>query len=144
MDEDDIKDDITNAYLLALFGWQHISPQIPGVQCSLCFARGQFHIDQQTFDAFNEHRVYCPWRNSQIARALPPKKHYETKTLSGIEWMTQVVHIEYALLVRRHHLGFHNQHIKDEVYKKVKKEIAQSYKLLDEIMPRIKQIETIE
>ena len=133
-----------NAYLLALFGWQHINPQMPGVQCSLCFARSKFPIDQQTFDAFNEHRMYCPWRNSQIARALSPKKHYETKTLSGIEWMTQVVHIEYGLLVRRHHLGFHNQHIKDEVYKKIKKEITQSYNLLDETMPRIKQIETIE
>ncbi|KAG0810521.1 hypothetical protein G6F29_007732 [Rhizopus arrhizus] len=133
-DNDDINNNILNAYLLASFGWQSIDVETPGIRCDLCFAHKFFYNDQEALDAINTHHIYCPWRNSDVACALSPKKSYQTQKLSGFEWMIQVVYIEYDLLIRRHHFGYYNQYLKDEAFKKSTNEIIESRKSLDEII----------
>lgn len=133
------------AYILSLYGWKSLNEDIPGVQCDLCFMRKAFSQSEEneSFDVLEEHKLYCPWINAKTAQAYTPKTFLSSRndTISGFEWMKDVISMEYSLLNRKECLSLSAIHAADEKYHDIKYKMFKSYDLLKEWKKTIEKLE---
>ncbi|OBZ87842.1 hypothetical protein A0J61_04122 [Choanephora cucurbitarum] len=115
-----------DAYLLSLFGWTLLHPDLPGIQCDLCFSqKGFFQLDK--LDVLEEHKPYCPWRTGEEEQ-------------SGYEWMMGIVSMEYNLLIKRQDLSLASDFERTERFYRLKQTMLQSEKTLLAWQARIEAV----
>ncbi|KAI8082632.1 C3HC zinc finger-like-domain-containing protein [Gilbertella persicaria] len=119
------QDNVTiNPYILSAVGWSTLHPEIPGVKCDLCFSQKGFYQVHE-FDVLQEHKAYCPWRTS------------------GLDWMMEIICIEYNLLVKRQDLSLSSNHEQDEKLYKIKQKIYESQNVLKTWKSKIEAISRV-
>jgi hypothetical protein len=135
----------TSAYLLSLYGWKSLNENIPGIQCDLCFERKAFYqLEGEKFDVLDQHKLYCPWRNCTTANAYTPKEFSNIKNqkIDGINWMKEIINIEYSILIRKKNLSLTSKFASDEKYHTLKHKMQQSYNLLNNWKLTFEKLET--
>ncbi|KAI7901976.1 C3HC zinc finger-like-domain-containing protein [Cokeromyces recurvatus] len=140
--EKDSKEMIDSAYLLTVFGWSSLHEGIPGIQCNLCFKRKAFNCMDSDFDVFNQHRPYCPWINVTIANAFSPNLTSNTQNIkiNGIDWMKDVIYIEYFIQIRREDLSLFSRNSQSKKFEQVRQKIRKSHELVDSWMMDLDKI----
>lgn len=138
--------DIKSAYILSLYGWKYLHKDLPGVQCDMCFSKKGFYQykDNESFDALEQHKSYCPWKNPDTANAYTPKEFSTTKNqkINGSDWMKDVITIEYNILMRKEHLSLSSKFALNEKFHDLKYKMHQSYDLIEKWNSAIKKIES--
>lgn len=123
-----------SAYVLSLFGWKLLHMDIVGIQCDLCFSRKAFYQLKQDeeIDVLKLHKEYCPWRNAITAEAYSPRllSTSPQTTISGSDWMMQVVGLEYSMLIKKQDLTLKSRQAVDEKLHQLKQKMYESKDLL--------------
>lgn len=132
------------AFILSLYGWKSLHEKVPGIKCDYCHSRLAFcHADNQEINAFDIHKDYCPWINAQTADARTPIPMYSTnanKRLSGVEWLMEIIAVEFLTISNLHDLSGPAKSSINEKMFSIERSISQYRIITNEWKPKLEEL----